>query len=70
MLPLLTNAQTHRVLRMDKDGFLTTAFIVHAAIQGPYKRQLNTDTIASYALGVAIVLAIFTVCLDITVWRP
>ena len=70
MLPLLTNDQTHRVMRMDKDGFLSTAFIVHAAIQGPFKREVNTDTITSYALGVAIFLAIATVCLDVTIWRP
>lgn len=70
MLPLLTNDQTHRVTRMTKDGFITTAFVVFAAIQGPYKRKLDSDTVLSYILGVAIVLAIVTVCFDITVWRP
>jgi hypothetical protein len=70
MMPLLTNEQTHRVIRMDKDGFLTTAFIVHAAIQGPFKREFNMYSLMSYVLGVTIVSAVVVLCLDITVWRP
>lgn len=70
MLPLLTNEQTHRVVKLSKDGYLTTAFIVHAAIQGPHKREINMDTVMSYVLGVAITLAVVVTCLDITIWRP
>lgn len=70
MLPLLTNDQTHRVTRMTKDGFITTAFVVFAAIQGPYKRQLDMDSVMSYVLGMTIVAAVVVLCLDITVWRP
>lgn len=69
---LLTNDQTHRVTRLTKDGFISTAFIVHAAIQGPFKRKLKItmDDVMSYALGSAIGFAIIAVCFDIIVWRP
>lgn len=70
MLPLLTNDQTHRATKLSKDGFISTAFIAHAAIQGPYKREINMDSVMSYVLGVAICIAVVTVCLDITIWRP
>lgn len=74
-LPLLTNDQTHRATKLSKDGYISTAFIAHAAIEGPFKRQktkreINMDTVMSYVLGVAITLAVVVTCLDITIWRP
>ena len=69
-MPLLINEQTHRVVKLSKDGYLTTSFIVHAAIQGPHKRKINMDGVMSYAIGVAIGAAVVVACLDITIWRP
>lgn len=63
-MPLLRNNDTrihHRCHR-------TT--IVWAAIQGPFKRPLDTEALLSYVLGAGIVLAIVVACLDITIWRP
>ena len=67
---LLTNDQTNRVMRLTMDGKLYTMFVAHAAIHGPYKRKITMDSLLSYFLGMAIVLAIATVALDITIWRP
>ena len=39
-------------------------------IQGPWRKEFNWDGLLSYLLGVAIVVAIVTVCFDITIWRP
>lgn len=69
-MSLLTNDETNRVMRLTSDGRLYTMFVACAAIHGPYKREFNWDKFLSYVLGVAIVLAIVTAALDITIWRP
>lgn len=67
---LLTNDQTNRVMRLTMDGKLYTLFVAHAAIHGPFKREIDMDTVMSYVLGVALVAAIVVACFDITIWRP
>lgn len=63
-MPLLKNAdiRIHPKCRRDT--------IVWAAIQGPWRKEFDMDTILSVLLGVAIVASIVTVCFDITIWRP
>lgn len=67
---LLTNDQTARWIKSDINGHMQTAFIAVAAIQGPWRKDFDFDSLLSYILGVAIVAAVVVACLDITVWRP
>lgn len=66
MLPLLTNTD----IRIHPRCQRTT--VVWAAISGPHLPacKWDLDTVMSYILGVTITLALVTVCLDITIWRP
>lgn len=63
-MPLLLNSDIRIHPRCKRDT------IVWAAIQGPWRKEFNWDGLLSYLLGVAIVVAIVTVCFDITIWRP
>lgn len=69
-MKLLTNNQTARWIKTDLNGRMQTAFIAHAAIEGPCRKEFDMDSLLSYLLGVAIVAAVVAVGLDITIWRP
>lgn len=70
MAALLKNNEINRAVKVDKDGMIATAFIACAAIEGPFKRKVDFDSLLSYALGVVICIGCVVVFLDITVWRP
>lgn len=69
-MKLLKNEDQCRAMEHDKQGRLITLYVANAAIHGPYKREIDWDSILSYVLGVVIVLALVVACLDITIWRP
>lgn len=69
-MTLLTNEAQARWITIDVNGRMHTAFIAHAAIHGPFRKEFDFDSLLSYVLGVAIVAAIVVAGFDITVWRP
>lgn len=63
-MPLLLNNDLRIHHRCERNTYVVPA------IQGPWRREWDMDTLMSYVLGVAIVLAVVVTCLDITIWRP